>query len=516
MNVRASIARVVALIMTLAACTASHLVPKEFQPSFRTAECPADVEVQLLEPHECGYLTVLQDRADPTGRRIEVFVLRIDPTQPHPSADPLLVAGWDVGDVTPYGSAQGLATGVHRVVYFLDARGVGHSRPSLACPELPEATAGLGSSDPIFARTFLRAVRSCKVRLTDEGVDLGSYDVQESAGDIEDLRRVLGIKSWNIASYGTDSRIVLEALRSSTAHVRAVYLDAAQFPELTDPDVATAGTERAIEEIFSSCADDPPCRRTYPHLRGDWATALRRFGRDPVRAFFVPPGTEKPIAVEVDAATLVRAIRSEFVAAEAGHIAAIPSMIHAAAGGRLTVELASVVAEDPTLCNGYRPNCAVAAGFSIGEYLSILCRDEAPFANASSTSDPASRSGSSAIDDAFVANPYLEACSVWDVPPAEAPVPTRIDIPALVLSGQFDPFSPPLLTSRFAASLPAFFIAVPAQAGSVIAHSGCPNDIAHTWLDSPTASPRDTSCLGDMHERFTDQPQPLAPIDYPG
>lgn len=499
-----------AALLVLSACTVEELRTSRFRPSFRAAECPADVEVQLLEPHACGYLTVLEDRGEPGGRRIRVFVLRIDPTQTNPSPDPLLVTGWDIGDVTPYGAAQGLATGVHRVVYFLDARGVGHSRPSIACPELSAATKGLASSDPAFLEAFTGAVGSCRERLTSEGIDLGSYDLAESAADIEDLRRALGISTWNIGSYGTDSRIVLELLRRFPGHVRSLYLDAAQFPQIPDPDIATTGTDAALEQLWTECAGDAACRKSFPHLAADWSAALARFDHHPVRVSVPIPGSGDHLAIplEVDADALVRAIRAEFVAGEAGHIATIPFIIHSAAQGRLTDELASVLADDPTMCTGYRPNCAVAGDSSLGEYLTILCRDEAPLVGDASTVDP---SVGSAIAAVFATNPYLRACSVWRVPPAAPPVPTRIDIPALVLSGEFDPYSPPALTSGFAASLPAYFVAVPGQAGSVIAHSGCANDIAHTWLDAPAAPPADTSCLDEIPFPFTIQPQPLAP-----
>jgi pimeloyl-ACP methyl ester carboxylesterase len=510
---RGATACLAATLLTLAACTAPDPVPKAFSPTFRIATCPTDVEVQFLDPHECGYLKVLEDRDEPNGRRIELFVLRVDPIGVDPSPDPVLVAGWDIGDVTPYGAAQGLATNVHRVVYFLDERGVGHSRPSLACPEVPQATAGLASSDPAFRETFTDAVGSCKDRLTGAGIDLGSYDLEESAADIEDLRRTLGIPIWNVGSYGTDSRIVLELLRTAPDHIRAVYLDAAQFPQLPDPDVAATGTAQAIKQLLRECAGNAACRRSFPHLAADWSAALDRFDREPVRAPVPRPGASgtHSISVAVDAPTLVRAIRAEFVTMEAGRIATIPFIIQAAASGRLTTELASVIGNDPTLCAGYRPNCAVADTSSLGEYFSILCRDEAPFVDGTSTSDRIA--GSAAIDAAFATNPYLQACSIWNVPPAAATLdaPVRIDMPALVLSGQFDPFSPPSLIRTFAASLPAFFLDVPGQAGSVIAHAGCPNEIRNEWLDTPADPPADTSCLDEMHPHFTTEPQPLAP-----
>lgn len=507
---RGATAWLAAALLALTACTVGDPHAEGFHPSFRTAECPADVEVQLLEPHDCGYLTVLEDRDEPSGRRIQVFVLRIDPTQGDPSPDPLLVAGWDIGDVTPYGAAQGLATGVHRVVYFLDARGVGHSRPSLACPEVAVATQGLASSDPVFLKAFTGAVASCRNRLAGEGIDPGSYDLAESAADIEDLRRTLDISTWNVASYGTDSRIILELMRRFSDHVRSLYLDASQFPQMPDPDIAATGTDDALGQLWNQCAKDAECRGSFPHLAADWSAALARLDRHPIRVSVREPGVARndQISLEVDAATLIRGIRAEFVAEEAGHIATIPFIVQAAANGRLTNELASELADDSTLCTGYRPNCAVADSSSLGEYLSILCRDEAPFVMGPSTSGPTV--GSAMVAATFATNPYLQACSEWDVPPAGTPVPTRIHVPALVLSGQFDPFSPPALIARFAASLPAFFITVPGQSGSTIAHSGCPNDIAHTWLDAPAAPPVDTSCLDEIQLPFTTEPQPLA------
>jgi len=51
-----------------------------------------------------------------------------------------------------------------------------------------------------------------------------------------------------------------------------------------------------------------------------------------------------------------------------------------------------------------RPNCAVADTSSLGEYLSILCRDEAPFAEGSSTSD---RVAGSAVIEPKQANAFV-------------------------------------------------------------------------------------------------------------
>lgn len=55
-----------AAALILAGCTGGPGSPA-FRPSFHQVRCPADVEVQLVAPHSCGYLTVLQDRSQPAG-----------------------------------------------------------------------------------------------------------------------------------------------------------------------------------------------------------------------------------------------------------------------------------------------------------------------------------------------------------------------------------------------------------------------------------------------------------------
>src|SRR5690606_29058384 len=72
------------------------------------------------------------------------------------------------------------------------------------------------------------------------------------------------------------------------------------------------------------------------------------------------------------------------------------------------------------------------------------CQDEAPFTSATAIAE-----GREHLDSryrlAFDANGLLQACAVWDVPAAPAvenePVVSRI--PTLVLSGAFDPVTPP-------------------------------------------------------------------------
>lgn len=68
------------VIVLILSCTGDGSNRGEsFQPRFEELPCPSDVEIQTLPEHSCGYLTVLEDRANPNGRTIRVFVLKVLP-----------------------------------------------------------------------------------------------------------------------------------------------------------------------------------------------------------------------------------------------------------------------------------------------------------------------------------------------------------------------------------------------------------------------------------------------------
>lgn len=126
---------IVALIVV--GCTGDRWGADEsFQPRFEEIACPSDVEIQVLPTHSCGYLTVLEDRADGDGRTIQVFVLKVLPPQADHPEDPALVLGGNIGEAAEIGGSTQVAARLNRIAYVIDPRGTGHSRPRLACPEV--------------------------------------------------------------------------------------------------------------------------------------------------------------------------------------------------------------------------------------------------------------------------------------------------------------------------------------------------------------------------------------------
>jgi pimeloyl-ACP methyl ester carboxylesterase len=501
-----------ALVLTACGTTAPTVSTSPsvaaFQPSYAQVACPDDVEIALLVQHACGHLTVLEDRSKPAGRTISIFVLRMDPPAGQTSSDPMLAIGGDIGDAAGFGGMAPLPERVHRVTYVMEPRGVGHSLPSLACPEfdgLAVDAVQAPSGDATFRQKVLGAVKACRDRLTASGVDVAAYDAAAAAADVVDLRVALGITEWNLIGLGSNSRILLEAARQDADAVRSVVLDSPQLPDLPDALLAERGLKEAIATLATTCAADAACNAAAPGLSALFDTALAQLDAHPITvantAGAVAQAAGKPVQLNVDGGALLRVVRSVLGGDGPANIAELPHTIALAAAGEVSDQVVRILASDPPLCAGYRPLCLQGRSFSLGAYLSILCRDDAPFL------DLAVVDGDStpAYHAVFGDNPYLAACVPWAVPPADDVVAQRFGagIPLLALAGQFDSFAPGvLLTQSLSVLSRAYFVIVPAQTHNVLGFTECVLAIRNAWLDHPEAPPADTSCLDTLKLSF--------------
>jgi pimeloyl-ACP methyl ester carboxylesterase len=92
-------------------------------------------------------------------------------------------------------------------------------------------------------------------------------------------------------------------------------------------------------------------------------------------------------------------------------------------------------------------------------------------------------------------------CETWGsgMPNAYENQPTRSDIPALILAGQFDPITPPAWGELTAQSLSQVYYYKFPNAGHWVMRSGpCPIDVAVTFLNDPYAPP-DASCIAAIN-----------------
>lgn len=134
----------------------------------------------------CGYLSVLEDRSKPEGRRIRIFVTRLPAVSATPKPDPIEYLSGGPGGAGSFEVAFMARLGVNadREVIFVDQRGTHQAKPLLACPEYEQyifnavsfsfaadSTAALGTA----------AVKACRDRLTATGADIAACNSTENA-----------------------------------------------------------------------------------------------------------------------------------------------------------------------------------------------------------------------------------------------------------------------------------------------------------------------------------------------
>ena len=134
--------------------------------------------------------------------------------------------------------------------------------------------------------------------------------------------------------------------------------------------------------------------------------------------------------------------------------------------------------------------------FSDGMYNSVICTEDADFVPDDANLDGVRPSFSAGFVEEL--DEYIAACDLWQVPPfgAEIDAPVASDIPTLLLSGAFDPITPPAFATEAAASLPNSRNVVLASGGHGIAFGtdACVDDIVDAFLAAPAVAP-DDACL---------------------
>src|SRR5688572_20745777 len=260
--------------LALPATAFAQLEPGPFRfKGWRNAETDA----------ERGFFEVPEDRRDPKSRRIRLNYVRFKSTAVNPGPPIVYLAGG------PGGTATGTFTGprfpialalreVADVIAF-DQRGTGLSnhiprRPTFAGPLPPLTRAGLTA--------HMRAeVAKAWAEWTAAGVAIRGYNTNESADDIDDLRKHLGaekIHLWGI-SYG--SHLGLAVLKRHAARVDRVVLASLEGQDQT---VKRPGRSdlylRRVEQVMHA---DPAARAAVPDLLGLMRRVNARLEAEPAR-----------------------------------------------------------------------------------------------------------------------------------------------------------------------------------------------------------------------------------------
>ena len=506
----ANICVALAAVWLVAACsgTDSSSPPRPTGgASFQTAPCPQPnvagfPDLDFPSGVQCGYLTVLENRAKPGARRIRIFVMRAPAVSATPRPDPIVYLSGGPGGAGSFEVAFMVKHGLNadREVIFVDQRGTHHAEPRLGCPgweQLLYDAVSLPFAADSTTAADAASITQCSDQLAATGVDLAAYNSTENAADIADLRVALGIDSWNVYGVSYGSKLALTLLRNHPQGIRSVVLDSVSPPTNNIAETWWAAPASSFKAIFAASAAQPACATAFPNLEADFTATVNRLDKTPVVAQ-AKDESGSPVTVNIDGFAFAYTL---IMTSERGDASGIPKMIaDMARGDSGAVAAAYLALRGP-------PEIVGLGG--IGLAITVFCAEHANLTTEAAALAKAKAALPGFPDRVLRVQPkqgrLFTECPIWNVGTADPAVSAPIvsDVPVLILEGTFDAATAPEWVDLITPDLEnSQVVAFPFTGHSVLGKSTCAPSIMAAFLDNPT-KPVDQTCAAQTTLTFT-------------
>ena len=434
---------------------------------------------------KCGTLGVFENRATRKGRKIPINVVVLPATGAKREPDAVFYFAGGPGSAATE-DAPGIADILarireHRDLVFVDQRGTGQSNP-LDCTLFnpTDQQSFLGSFFPVDD------IRKCREQL-ELNADLTLYTTEIAMDDLDDVRAALGYEQINLygASYGT--RAALVYLRQHPKHVRTAMLHGVAPTNQLMPLNFPQDNERALQGVLSECEADEACSKAFPQLKKNAQRVLEELLQSPAQVELQMPGSKDPVKLTLNRNLAAEAIR--YMLYSPGGASRVPLVLHTAAQGNYGPLTRAAL--------NFRRNI-VATG-SNGMYLSITCAEDLPWVNAKE----AEKLGANTFLGDYRYRQQNEACALWPRAKIDSKYaePVRSDKPVLIMTGEWDPVTPPAHGDAVAKTLPnSLHLVVNDGAHGLSGLNGieCLDRLMTEFVERGTVKGLDTTCVKNI------------------
>lgn len=471
---------VAALALALAAPAEAQrrLGSLEFEPC--TLKAPLSV---LNVAAYCTRFEVPEDPADPSGRRIELAVAWVPTENSAGPEDPvfMLAGGPGQSALESYPGIHGAFREIRKTrhVILVDQRGTGESN-RLVCRDAEGDSAVLDAAaaeDPATWRDF---AERCRDELAPRA-DLRLYTTTEAIADLDAVREAIGVQQINLlgVSYGT--RVAQQYMRRYPERTRRVVLDSVVPNTLALGGEHARNLEDALALHFAQCGEVAACRERLGSPRQNLDTLLAELREQPRPVRYRDPLSGEEVERDLTVGHVAAVARMYSYAPTLA--ALLPLSLHEAAQGRA----------GPLMAQAEMITSSMSEQIMHGMQLSVICAEDLPRMRP----DPAD--GARLLGDMMLR--VLQAqCEVWPTgtAPADFAEPVRSDVPTLLLSGEFDPVTPPRYGDEVAAGLSNARHLVLRGQGHSLAGAGCMPRILGDFFGGTAPDALDVDCLDTL------------------
>jgi pimeloyl-ACP methyl ester carboxylesterase len=252
---------------------------------------------------EFGTLLVPENRSNPESNPIELAFVRFKSTSKNPGPPIVYLAGGPGGSgiFAAKGTRFPLFMALREIadVIAFDQRGTGFSKPNLGCYERFAMSMDVAPSREAVLKALRDNANGCVSYWRDiQRVDLTGYNTNESADDLEDLRKAIGarqISLWSI-SYGT--HLSFATLRRHPKSIHRAILAGIEGPDHTHK--LPSNIQKHLEDLAALIKADPEIGREIPDFLGLMKSVFDRLDAQPETVEIVDSRTKLKVKVIVN------------------------------------------------------------------------------------------------------------------------------------------------------------------------------------------------------------------------
>lgn len=428
---------------------------------------------------QCAKLDVAENPAQPSGRKIALNIAWIPADEKGEHApDPVFMLAGGPGQAAAE-SYPAVAPAFAEVlkkrdVILVDQRGTGKSHP-LACKSGPD------EETPADDAAALQAARAetekCRDALAKDA-DPRFYTTTDAIGDLESVRKAIGADKINLIGISYGTRVAQQYAMRHPASTRTIALDSVAPNTIYLGNDFARNLENALDLQFGRCAKTPNCAKTLGDPRERLNALMAKLKAEQPLVSYRDAGTGETKREKLTPAHVAALARMYAYAPAAASL--LPLLIDEASAGRYE----GLMALSKMLTGNLSDQMAY------GMQLSVICSEDADGIRG----DPSM--ASSILGNALV-DTLVAQCALW--PKGERPAdfhkPLASPVPALLMSGELDPVTPPSYADSVVKTLPNGRALTLRGQGHNVIGAGCMPKLFAQFLDKADAKSLDIQCL---------------------
>ena len=426
----------------------------------------------------CGTLQVPENHDAPDGRKITLAISWL-PASGDAEPDPIFMLAGGPGQAArgSFPMVAGAFTEARkkRHIILLDQRGTGDSTP-LKCVNEQGESAVVDDED-YTADAAVAFAERCAAQYAGK-VDVAQFSSSDAIRDLDAARKALGAEQINLIGISYGTRMAQLYGKRYPQHTRTITIDGIAPLETVLGQEHARNLENSLDLQFAQCAKDKACREKLGDPRAQLSTLLATLAKGPVPVHYRDAITGEWKDGQFSSGHL--AMLTRLLAYQPQAASLLPLQFAEANQGRVDalMALSEMVTRD------------ISDQIMHGMQLSVMCGEDAP----DLVVDP--EDGKRLLGTGLVE--LLKAqCAVWPhkTRPADFRTPLKGDLPVLILSGEFDPVTPPRYGDMVAKHLPNSKHIIAKGQGHNVLPVGCMPKLFAKFLESADAKNLDDACI---------------------